>query len=589
VPVRGAGPVSDRTLLRHARAGLPALVLTAGSGVLSGVLTLLQAWYLSRAIARVFLDRQPLDVVSGDLVALLIATLLRAGVVLAGEVAAGHLAARVKANLRGALFDHLLALGPIHARGERTGELTAVAVEGVEALDAYFSQYLPQVASAVVVPLLLVLVVFGADPVSAAVLAISAPLIPLFMVLIGKAADTLTRQQYDLLGRLSGHFLEVLQGLATIKIFGRSQDQIALIRLSSERFRSATMSVLRVAFISSLALEMLATIGTALVAVGVGLRLLHGRLEFQTALFVLLLAPEVYQPLRLLGGRFHARAAAMAASTRIFDILDTPVRGSARGGAMAPEDALPTVGAGPPGITFRDVHYTYDGSSDALRGASFEIPAGSTVALVGPSGAGKTTVVDLLLRFIEPVQGEVLINGVPLHRLPASAWRERIAWVPQNPYLFHDSVAANLRMARPEATMEELMRAARWAHVHDVICSLPQGYDTVLGERGARLSAGQAQRIALARAFLKEAPVLILDEPTSSVDPELESLLLDTIERLRRARTILIVAHRLATVSVADRVVVLAGGRVVESGDHATLRAHDGAYRRLLAAYQGTG
>lgn len=577
--------MTDRHLLLQARAGLPALGLALASGVLTGILALLQAWYLSLIIARVFLEGQPLEGVSSEVVLFAVASVLRAGVIFTGEIAAGHLAARVKADLRGALFDHLLALGPIHARGERTGELTSVAVEGIEALDAYFSQYLPHLAAAVAVPLLLIAVVFGLDPISAIVLSLTAPLIPVFMVLIGRAADALTRRQYDLLGRLSASFLDVLRGLATIKIFGRSQAQIAMIRDSSERYRTATMAVLRVAFVSALALETLASIGTALVAVGVGLRLLHGLLDFQTGLFVLLLAPEVYQPLRLLGARFHARAAAVSASRRIFEVLGTPVVERVDAG---PVSKAPSV-AGPPALVFRNVHYTYDGDREALRGASFAIPAGWTVALVGHSGAGKSTVGDLLLRFIRPDRGEILVNDVSLDRFPVGAWREQVAWVPQRPYLFHDSVAANLRVARPYATMDDLVRAARMAHVDETIRSLPQGYDTVLGERGARLSAGQAQRIALARAFLKEAPLLVLDEPTSAADPDLEALLVETIARSRGRRTVVIIAHRMATVAAADHIVVMEDGRVVESGNPATLAAQDGIYRKMLAAFQGIG
>jgi thiol reductant ABC exporter CydD subunit len=576
----------DRTLIRHARGGTPALALSAGSGVVAGILTLLQAWYLSVIIDRVFLGRLPLQGVAGELTALLAVMALRAGVVLAGEVAAGRLAARVKINLRTVLLDRMVALGPVALRGERAGELTAVAGEGIEALDAYFSQYLPQVVAAAAVPLLLVLVVFGADPLSAAVLAISAPLIPLFMVLIGRAADALTRQQYDLLGRLSGHFLEVLQGLATIKVFGRSRSQAETIRLMSDRYRSATMSVLRIAFLSALALEMLATIGTALVAVGVGLRLLYGRLDFQTALFVLLLAPEVYQPLRLLGARFHARSAAVSAAGRIFQILETPGRAH---GPEGGEVTTTSASGAPPAITFGDVHFAYSDSRDALRGASFEIPAGSTVALIGTSGAGKSTIVDLLMRFIEPDRGEILVDGAPLDRLPVDAWRQRVAWVPQRPHLFHETVAGNLRLARSDATADDLIHAARQAHVHDVICALPHGYDTVLGERGARLSAGQAQRIALARAFLRKAPFLILDEPTSALDPDLEALFVATIARLRGSRTVLLIAHRLATASMADRIVVLSGGRVIESGEPAVLRDADGAYRRMLTVQPQPG
>jgi len=317
----------DRRLLRETRGVRGTLGLTFLCVVLAGALALLQAWFLSLVIARVFIGRQMLAAVTDALVALLAIVVLRALVALAGEVAAGYTAARVKADLRSALVDRLLALGPAYARSGRTGELTAAAAEGIEALDAYFGQYLPQAFGAATVPLLLILVVFGIDPISAAILLVTAPLIPALMVLIGWAADALTRRQYDLLGRLNAYVLDVLQGLATLKILGRSRAQVEKIRRVSDRYREATMAVLRVAFLSALALETLASIGTALVAAGVGLRLLYGQMEFQFGLFVLMLAPEVYQPLRLLGARFHARAAAVSASERIFEILDSPAQG----------------------------------------------------------------------------------------------------------------------------------------------------------------------------------------------------------------------------------------------------------------------
>ncbi|HBY98368.1 MAG TPA: thiol reductant ABC exporter subunit CydD, partial [Chloroflexi bacterium] len=315
----------DRNLLRQARIAWAALGLTVGLSGLGGLLAVLQAWFLSRIIEQVFLDGQALAGVTGDLTLLLGVIGLRAAAAMGSEVAAGSVAVRVKTDLRRVLFDHVLALGPTYTRGERSGELTATLVEGVEALDAYFSQYLPQLIVATLVPLTILVAVFPIDLLSALVLLLTAPLIPLFMILIGKAAEALTGRQYELLSRLSAHFLDILQGLTTLKLLGQSEVQVTMIGRISDQYRVATMRVLRVAFLSALVLELVATISTAIVAVEISLRLLSGRIGFQQALFVLILAPEFYLPLRMLGARFHAGAAGGSAARRIFEVLTTPL------------------------------------------------------------------------------------------------------------------------------------------------------------------------------------------------------------------------------------------------------------------------
>lgn len=573
----------DQRLLHLARKSRLALALAIGLGFAAGVLTALQAGLFSRVVDRVFLRGQKLPDVMVWLAALLGAILLRALLTWGSELAANAIARRVKMDLRSALFQHLMDLGPVHGRGERTGELSSVALEGMDALDAYYSQYLPGLALAALVPLTFLVIVTPLDPLSGLVLGLTAPLIPLFMVLIGNVAQSLTRRQWQTLSRMSAYFLDVLQGLTTLKMLGRSRSQRQVIAEVSDSFRQRTMGVLRVTFLSALVLEMVATLSTAVVAVQVGLRLLYGRLTFEQALFVLLLAPEFYLPLRLLGTRFHAGMSGVAAAQRIFAILETPTPKTA--GLPAGQ---PLRLASPPAIDFENVRYAYphgDGVRASLHGVTLRLPAGQKIALVGPSGGGKSTLAALLLRFIQPEAGQIRVNGKPLEMLEAAAWRSQVAWVSQNPYLFNDSVIANIRLGRPGATREQVEQAARQAEAHDFIQALPQGYDTPIGESGARLSAGQAQRIALARAFLMDAPLVILDEATANLDPQSETLVQVSLARLLQGRTALIIAHRLTTARHADQIVVLNHGLVVESGTHSALMQRHGLYRQLVDAF----
>lgn len=568
----------DPRLLREARTVRRWLALTVGLGWAAGLMVVLQARVLSRVVNLVFLEGQSLSGVGTLLAALLFIAVARAGLTWATDVTANRAAGQVKRGLRERFFAHVLALGPAYVRDERTGELVNTAVEGIESLDAYFSQYLPQLALTVLVPVTFLILVFPLDFLSGLVLLLTAPIIPVFMILIGNLADALTRKQWQSLSRMSAHFLDALQGLTTLKLFGRAKEQVQVIAQISDRFRDTTLGVLRVAFLSALVQEMVATLSTAVVAVEIGLRLLYGHLSFEQAFFVLILAPEFYLPLRLLGTRFHASVAGVTAARRIFEVLE-----SRQGDKVAP---LPCPLVSLSTISFDDVHYAYDeGERPALNGISFQMEAGQRVALVGPSGAGKSTVAQLLLRFIEPQRGEIEVNSARLADVPTSEWRRQVAWVSQSPYLFNMSVAENIRLARPNATSDEIIRAAQLAHAHEFIQAFLQGYDTVIGERGARLSGGQAQRIALARAFLKDAPLLVLDEATSNLDPETEASLQEATVRLMQGRMTLVIAHRLSTVYRADRIVVLDAGRVVEMGTHASLLNQRGVYWRLVNAY----
>jgi thiol reductant ABC exporter CydD subunit len=575
------------------RAGLRRrLALAVGLGAVAGALVVLQAGLLSRVVDAAFLNGAGLDVALPLLGGLVGAALLRAAATWGQEVVAQQFSGAVRAELRDRLTRRLLALGPRYASGERAGELQNTLVGGVESLDAYLGQYLPQAFLAGIVPPLVLLAVLRADPLSALVLLLTYPLIPLFMWLIGARARRRTEQQWVTLSRLSAQFLDAVQGLATLRAFGRAHDRADAIARASDRYRQMTMDVLRLAFVSALVLELLATLGTAIVAVEVGLRLLYAKVTFGPALFVLILAPEFYRPLRALGAAFHAGLSGREAAGRIGEILE------GEGAIVAPavlEGRRPPgegdrPGELPPRLEIEEVGFTYgEGRPPALDDVSFTVESGTTTALVGPTGAGKSTVAHLLLRFIEPTSGHLRADGRPLLEIAADEWRRRVAWVPQRPRLFHGSLLDNLLLARPGASREEVERAAAAARLEPLLRELPGGWDTPVGEGGERLAGGEAQRVALARALLTAAPVLLLDEPTSHLDPEHEAAIVEAMKALRRERTVLLIAHRMTTVLDADRVVLLDHGRVAEQGTHEDLLATGRHYPRLVAAWGGAG
>ena len=573
-----------RRLLQLARSNRLALILTVLFGWLGGSSAILQAWFLSRSIDGVFLGGLGLADVSGFLKVVLAAIFLRALMTWGSERFASSLALRIKSDLRMRLVHHLAALNPAYTQNQKTGELTATAMEGVEALEAYFSLYLPQLALAAFIPLTILLLIFPIDPLTGLVFLLTAPLIPLFMWLIGKAAESMTQRQWQTLSRLSAYLLDVIQGLTTLKLLGQSLHQSERIQKASDHYRDATMRVLRIAFLSALTLELVSTLSTAIVAVEIGLRLLYGRMDFQQALFILVLAPEFYLPLRLLGLRFHSGISGTSAARRIFEILDTPLsQASILSTQTWPVTFPPKKDY--PGIRFEHVGYTYTARNlPAISDVSLEIPNGQVTALVGLSGAGKSTLAAMLLRFIEPDQGKIRVDGQFLGSISPAEWRQNLSWVPQLPTLFNSSLAENLLLAKPGASPTELEAACQKADLLDFIQSLPLGLSTQIGERGTRLSGGQAQRLSLARAYLRDAPLLILDEPTSSLDPLQERSLLDSIHDLVHGRTTLLVAHRLNTVRQAANIVVLESGRVVETGTHASLLKAGGVYASLLQA-----
>ena len=541
----------DPRLLRYARATRTFLYISVSLGVLGAVLIVAQAWLIAEVVSRAFIGGRSLAQLRGPLTWLLAIVLARAIVAWGSELAASSSSARAKSQLRGALLARVAELGLDSSREQRTGELAVLATRGIDALDGYFSLYLPQVFLAVIVPAVVVGAMLWDDWISAAIVAFTIPLIPLFMALVGAATAERMDRQLRTLERLGGHFLDVVAGLPTLKIFGRAKAQAKAIAEISERYRTAAMATLRITFLSSLILELVATVSVALVAVEVGLRLMAGQLDLRTALFALVLAPEAYLPLRRLGANYHASAEGLTAAEQVFVVLEAPEpqRGTR---TSFPDPAVAAIDA-------EDLRVSYPGRSEpALDGVSLAVEPGEVLALVGPSGCGKSTLLGVLLGLVTPAAGSVRVGGVELADLDPDAWRARLAWVPQRPHLFKASIAENVRLSRSDASVQEVWAAIEDAGLAEAILRLPEGLDTVLGEGGAGLSAGERQRVSLARAFLRDAPLLLLDEPTASLDGATEQSVIEAIRRLSAGRTVVLVAHRPALIALADRVLPLA-------------------------------
>ncbi|MFC7327831.1 thiol reductant ABC exporter subunit CydD [Marinactinospora rubrisoli] len=590
----------DPRLVRTARAVRVHLAVTVLCGAAATGLVLAQAGLLAHTIAGATAGAGVAEL-SAAITGVAAVAVARALLSYGAEAAALRSAARAKSELRTRLVAHVTGRdsggdgtrprrspggtpggdgsGPVWLSGRagpdgtgtpRAGELVTLATRGLDALDDYFARYLPQLVLAVLVPLAVLVVVAGADWISAIVIAVTLPLIPVFMALVGWHTQARTRRQWRLLHRLGGHFLDVVEGLPTLAVFRRAKAQAGIIRRVTEEHRQATMGTLRVAFLSALVLELLATIAVALVAVEVGLRLMYGQLGYETALLVLILAPEAYLPLREVGARFHASMEGVAAAEQVFAELD-------RGGPAArpaTQAAAPPVPGSPdraPSLRLDTVSLRYPGrATDALDRVSLTVPPGRRVLVTGPSGAGKSSLLALLLRFAAPTSGTILVAdpdrpgdpGIPLDRLDADEWRSRIAWVPQHPYLFDATVADNIRLGAPDADLAAVRRAAELAEADAFVRALPQGYATRIGERGARLSAGQRQRVALARAFLRDAPIVLLDEPTAHLDPDNAAAVRTAVTRLLAGRTALVVAHDRGWSDVVDATVRISAGRI---------------------------
>lgn len=562
---RSAQPTDKAAIANFLGARKPvaknAIWLTVGISLTGGLLAIAQAWLVALVITNVVFHDAGLATQTSWLAAIVVLVIARAACTWGAEYFANSAAADVQRSLRRELLEHIRKAGPIALTDKPTGEVVSAMTDSLNAIEPFYSRYLPAATLATLLPIAVLVAVLPYDWISALVFVVTAPMIPMFMMLIGAGAERMNQRQWRKLARMSGHLLDAVQGLTTLKIFGASRRQAANVAAMAEDYRRETMKVLRLAFLSSLVLEFFATISIAIVAVLIGFRLLWGDMAFFNGLFVLLIAPEFYLPLRTLGSAYHARMEAIGAGERLVGLLASAPLG--RTGNATSRPKLQELRCG---LVFKDVEMAFPDGRTALDGMNLEIGAGETLALVGPSGGGKSMVLSLLLGFASPTKGSIFIDGEPIETIDLESWRSMIAYVPQRPHMFNASLKENIAMRFDGGAIDDkcIATAARLAHLGDVIANLPAGLETLIGERGFGLSGGEVQRLALARAFYRDAAILLIDEPTAHLDANSERLVTAALNELMSGRTSIMVAHRLDTIAAVDRVCVIEAGRAVK-------------------------
>ncbi len=568
----------DKNLLKLTAKTKSSFVISIISGVVASGFTILLSFFLSKSINQIFLEGKEFSDVSKYIIFFLLAAILKAFFIWYEKSKIDVVVGDVKDNLREAINKKLFEDKGKILLNEQSGKISNTVIKGVEALDTYFSEYLPQLFLSALTPILILFFVFPIDILSGVVFLITAPVIPLLMYLIGSTAEDLNKRQWKSLNRMSGHFLDVLQGIVTLKIFNRAKEEINRIEEISNAFKTSTMKVLKIAFLSALVLELLSTISIAIIAVEIGLRLMYGKMDFESALFVLILAPEFYLPLRQLGSRYHAGLEGIAAFKSIQKLLTN-------NSYTSEEQSFKTKFQNG-NVEFKNVSFKFPSrETKALENISFSVESGKTVAIVGESGSGKSTIVNLLMRFLELENGEILINNNNSQNISDVEWHKQVSWVPQNPHIFHKTIYDNIAIAKENASEKEIVEAAKKALIHNWIVKLEDGYKTIVGERGTTLSGGEMQRIALARAFLKDSPILLMDEATSSVDAVYEQEIILSINKLSKNKTVVIVAHRLNTIVNANKIIVMDSGKIVGKGTHTELLNSNKKYQNLYNTF----
>ena len=519
----------------------------------------MQAVALADVVERSLLHHASLSAVAPAIVVVGLAVLARAALHGAGDLSALGAADRVVATLRGRLLRHALVLGPGWLAGERPGELSLTATRGLRSLHTYYARYLPQATAAAVIPLILLVWVATQDWLSFAVVVALVLAVPVTMIVFGREATKRSERQWRRLGSLAGRVLRLVEGLPTLRAFGREMQGRREVEAATEGVRSATMRTLRVAFLSALSMDMIAGFGVGFVAMVLGLRLLWGELGLQTAMAVLLVAPEIFIPLRRAGAEFHASTEGQAAAARVLEVLGTPAPlavTAERPHGERPRGERPRDDAATLTIDGLEVRYEHR-EGRALTSFSLQAPPGTRLALTGPSGSGKSTVLGALLRFVEPTAGTMAFGSRPCSQESVAAWRGHFSWLPQRPHLFNATLAENLRLGAPDASDEDLRRVLDAVGLSDLLANLGDGLRTALGHDGLTLSSGERQRVALARALLRPAPILLLDEPTAALDQPTVARLAPAIEPWLAGRTVVVAAHEPLLLPRFDTVVTL--------------------------------
>lgn len=559
--------------------------LSIGLGMGQGILMVMQAWLLATLLHGFIIEGTTPEQSIPLFIALLLVTLTKAALAYGREVASFRAGSAVRQAIRELVLTRLARLGPAYIQRRPAGSWASLLLEQIEEMQEFFSRYLPQMAIAVFIPLVILVAVFPVNWAAGIILLGTAPLIPLFMILVGVGAADANRRNFQSLARLSGHFLDRLKGLRTLQLFMRTQAEGEAIRDASEDFRERTMEVLRLAFLSTAVLEFFAAIAVALVAVYFGFSYIDhlnfgnygAKVTLFTGLFVLFLAPEFYAPLRELGAHYHAKAQAIGAAEQLLEFLEAEVSEPASGSAPFQADD-------PIRVEARTLEVLSAEGKVLVGPIDFTLEAGTRTALVGISGAGKSSLVNALLGFA-PYRGSLRVNGQELAELDMSQWRLQLGWLSQNPQLFHASLRDNLLLARPTASDAELeaalVRAQAWEFARE------KGFDYPVGDQAGGLSVGQAQRLALARTLLKSTQLMVLDEPTASLDRHSERAIMSTLEDAAKVKTLLMITHRLDQLSQMDNILVLERGQLVEQGHFAQLCQAQGPFARLLSQRSG--
>ncbi|WP_339148575.1 MULTISPECIES: thiol reductant ABC exporter subunit CydD [unclassified Sutcliffiella] len=569
-----------KTIAKSHRGTRMTLILIA---ILTGATVIGQAYFFVTIVDRVFLRGHTFQEILPFLGGLLAVLAARAALAYWSGLTGVKLAAKVKRDFRIALL-RKFSNSPVQAslKGQ-SGQKVSVMMDAVDEIDPYFSRYVPQVIQSSIIPIMILIAAFSQHVNTGLIILVTAPFIPIFMIVVGLKTKKKSEEQMDKLNAFSGTFLDTLQGLTTLKLFGRSAKQQETIESSSLSFRDATMEVLRIAFLSSLMLEFISMLAIGLIALEVGLQLVvFENVTFFTAFFVLVLAPEFYLYLKELGSAFHTGRGSMGAAKKVTDEL------AEEEAPMEWGDESLTTEDGPPSIQLKNLGFRYGEQGFAINNLSVDIPPYTQLALIGRSGAGKSTLLNLMAGLIRPTEGEVLVDGKPLFEYEEKGWFDRVSYISQNPYLFSGTIAENIAIGgKAEATQAEIKAAAEKAGILTLIESLPEGFQTRIGEAGRGLSGGEKQRLALARAFLKKPSVILFDEPTTGLDLQTERILQASMKELAKTSTVITVAHRLHTIKKADSILLLESGELIARGKHEELVEAVPAYREMVSAQQG--